>query len=87
VIVCLCHAVSDRTIRAARAEGAHTVEAIAAATGAGTGCGCCRGTIAKLLAEPCRPAACAGCPARASARGEAPESVPFRVAAGGRDSP
>lgn len=87
MIVCLCRRVSDRTIRAARADGAHTVEAVAAATGAGTGCGCCRGTIAKILAEPCRPAPCAGCPAQPGAHPDAPESVPVRVAAGGRDAP
>jgi bacterioferritin-associated ferredoxin len=87
MIVCICRAVSDRTIRAARAEGAQTVEAIAVATGAGTGCGCCRGTIAKILAEPCRPVPCAGCPARPAASADATESVPVRVAAGGRDAP
>jgi bacterioferritin-associated ferredoxin len=86
MIVCLCRRVSDQTIRAARAEGAHTVEAVAAATGAGTCCGCCRGTIAKILAEPCRAVPCAGCPARPAAA-DGSESVPVRVAAGGRDEP
>ncbi len=77
MIVCLCRIVSDRTIRAAREAGAATVEAIGAATGAGTGCGCCRETIAKILAEPCRPVPCVGCPRSA----EAPEAVPARIAA------
>jgi len=87
MIVCLCRAVSDRTIRAARAEGASTVEAIAAVTGAGTGCGCCRGAIAQILAEPSRPAPCAVRPARPAEPAGAPEAVPVRVAAVGRDSP
>jgi bacterioferritin-associated ferredoxin len=77
MIVCICGAVSDRAIRAARDAGAETIEAIAAASGAGTGCGCCHGTIAKLLAEPCRLVPCAGCPKRAAG----PESVPSRIAA------
>jgi bacterioferritin-associated ferredoxin len=82
MIVCICEAVSDRAIRAARDAGAATVAAVAAATGAGTGCGCCHGTIAKILAEPvravpCKPAPCAGCPNRAAAN----EGVPARIAA------
>jgi bacterioferritin-associated ferredoxin len=77
MIVCLCEVVSDRAIRAAREAGAHSVEAVATATGAGGGCGCCHGTIAKILAEPCKPVPCAGCPRRAGA----PESVPARIAA------
>jgi bacterioferritin-associated ferredoxin len=81
VIVCLCRVVSDGAIRAARDAGAATVEAIAAATGAGTGCGCCRGTIAQILAEPCRSAPCADCPNRAS------EGVPRRIAADRVKSP
>ena len=79
MIVCICRFVSDRAVRAARDAGARTVGAVAAATGAGTGCGCCRGTVAKILAEPCRPEPCAGCPAR----GAAPDAVPARAAAGG----
>lgn len=77
MIVCLCEAVSDRAIRAARDAGAQTLEAVAAATGAGTGCGCCHGTIAKILAEPCKPVPCIGCPRRA----ESPDGVPARIAA------
>jgi bacterioferritin-associated ferredoxin len=81
MIVCMCEAVSDRAIRAAREAGAQTLEAVAAATGAGSGCGCCHATIAKVLAEtskpsPCRPVPCAGCP-----RAAANEAVPARIAA------
>jgi bacterioferritin-associated ferredoxin len=81
VIVCLCQAVSDHTIRAARDAGATTVGSIAAATGAGTGCGCCLGAIARILAEPCRAVPCADCPERAA------EAVPLRAAAGKLETP
>jgi len=76
VIVCLCRAVSDRAIRTARDRGAGSVEAIGAATGAGTCCGCCRGTIARILAEPRAGSPCHASPADAPA-----ESVPLRAAA------
>ena len=87
MIVCLCEAVSDRAIRAAREAGAHSLEAVAAATGAGSGCGCCHGTIAKMLAErgrpsPCKAAPCPGCP-----RAAANEAVPARIAAERLDAP
>lgn len=81
MIVCLCRVVSDHAIRAARDAGATTLEAVVAATGAGTGCGCCHGTIAKILAEPCRAAPCEGCPKRAA------EAVPLRAAAGKLETP
>lgn len=81
MIVCVCRAVSDRDIRAARARGAVTLAAVAAATGAGTGCGCCREAVARLLAEPCRPEPCAACPNRV------PDAVPLRAAAAGVKTP
>ena len=83
MIVCMCKVVSDRAIRAARQAGAGTMEAIAAATGAGAGCGCCRDAIAKMLAEPCKPVPCAGCPRRAAAN----EAVPARIAAQQLETP
>jgi bacterioferritin-associated ferredoxin len=51
MIVCLCRAVSDRTLRARIAEGASTVEELGAACGAGTGCGGCHDQIEQLLGE------------------------------------
>lgn len=78
MIVCICKFVSDRQIRAARGSGAATVGEVAATTGAGTGCGCCHGTIAKILAEPCKAEPCPGCP-----RASPSEAVPSRVAAEG----
>ncbi len=75
MIVCLCRGVSDRAIRAAREAGASTPALVAVRTGAGTGCGCCRGEIERILAEPCGVEACARCPNRA------PDAVPQRIAA------
>jgi len=70
MIVCSCHAVSDRTVRDAAARGA-TVEDIALATGAGSDCGVCHDEISSIVKErrsgPCRASPCAGCPRRAAA--------------------
>lgn len=49
VIVCLCHAVRDRELDAAIAEGAETVEQVGEACGAGTGCGACIEEIEERL--------------------------------------
>lgn len=91
MIVCLCKGVSDRTLRAARDAGATTLQAVSAATGAGTGCGCCHGTIARILAEPCREVPCAACPHRApepvAAAPGPSEGVPVRAAASGNTTP
>ena len=82
MIVCICRSVSDRAIRAARDDGAVTLEAIGEATGAGSCCGCCRGSIAKILAEPLVELPRVARPAH-----EAAGSVPVRAAAGKRDDP
>ncbi len=69
MIVCLCHAVSDRTLRDLGA--ARPPEEVVRLTRAGTACGCCQEEVARVLGEarPCRPGSpCAGCPhVRASA--------------------
>jgi assimilatory nitrate reductase catalytic subunit len=49
-MVCACLKVGARTIAAAAQAGADTVDAIGAATGAGTNCGSCRPEIARLIA-------------------------------------
>src|SRR5204862_2043152 len=49
VIVCQCHGVSDRTIRACIREGAETVKELGQKCAAGTGCGGCRPTLRSLL--------------------------------------
>jgi bacterioferritin-associated ferredoxin len=49
VIVCLCHAVRDRELDAAIAEGAETIEQVGEQCGAGTGCGACIPEIEERL--------------------------------------
>lgn len=49
--VCVCNAVTAGAIEDAAAEGCDTVDAVGAATRAGTGCGGCRARIAEMLAE------------------------------------
>ena len=49
MIVCVCHAVSDRAIRAVIADGAQTVRDVARRCSAGTDCGACRCTIREML--------------------------------------
>jgi assimilatory nitrate reductase catalytic subunit len=61
-IVCACYRVGAKTIGNAIAAGAATLEAVGAATNAGTNCGSCRPEIAALLAaqrskEPAHAAA------------------------------
>lgn len=55
MIVCLCRRVTDRAIREAVADGAASVDEVAARCGAGTGCGGCREFVAHMVAErrPC----------------------------------
>lgn len=64
MIVCVCHAVSDRTLRELAAT--RSADEVVRLTGAGTGCGACRGEVARILGAPaaaCRPEApCPGCP-------------------------
>lgn len=55
-MVCHCHQVNEVQLSAAVRGGCRTLQDIAATTGAGTGCGSCRGKLASLLlkAEPTR---------------------------------
>ena len=48
--VCHCRAVNDRTILAAAAEGALTVDDLTRACGAGSDCGGCHAILEELLA-------------------------------------
>jgi len=48
--ICSCMSVGLNTLRTAMADGAMTVEALGACTGAGTSCGSCRPELAALLA-------------------------------------
>jgi bacterioferritin-associated ferredoxin len=69
VIVCVCRRVSEGAIAAAVERGAASLDEIAAATGAGTDCGCCHEEIEKLAApgSPCSATPCPGCPRSARA--------------------
>jgi bacterioferritin-associated ferredoxin len=49
VIVCLCHAVRDRELDRAIADGAETVAEVGEQCGAGTGCGACIPEIEERL--------------------------------------
>jgi bacterioferritin-associated ferredoxin len=64
MIVCLCHAVRDRELDAAIAEGADSVEQVGEQCGAGTGCGACIPEIEDRLerAGRCDRAAAGDCP-------------------------
>ena len=50
MVVCSCRVVTDRTVEAAIAAGADTVEDIAAACAAGGRCGGCWPELERLLA-------------------------------------
>ena len=50
-MVCACNTVSEREIIACARRGARSLEAIAIACDAGTGCGSCRGVILTILDE------------------------------------
>lgn len=56
-MVCHCHQVSEQQVSAAVRGGCRTLQDIAAKTGAGTGCGSCRGKLASLLLKAAPPAA------------------------------
>jgi bacterioferritin-associated ferredoxin len=64
LIVCSCHAVTDREIRRLAREGATSPRQVARACGAGSACGGCRPTVRAILAEATpAPAECeAGLP-------------------------
>lgn len=51
MIVCSCHAVTDREIQHAARAGARTPCQVAEMCGAGSSCGGCRETVHDLLAE------------------------------------
>ncbi len=51
MFVCVCHAVTDRTIREAAARGVATLDQLQCHTGAGASCGCCRGMALQILQE------------------------------------
>ncbi len=65
MIVCLCHAVRDRELDAAIADGAETVDEVGEICGAGSGCGACVPEIEERLeraGRSCDRAAAGDCP-------------------------
>ncbi len=49
MILCVCHGVSDRQIRAVADQGAPSVAEVGRRCGAGTDCGLCRCDIKRIL--------------------------------------
>ena len=49
--VCNCRKVTESRLRMAISDGATTVESLCESTGAGTGCGSCKGELAELIAR------------------------------------
>ena len=49
MIVCHCHGVTDREIRASVQDGARTCVDVANVCGAGTGCGGCAALVAEIV--------------------------------------
>lgn len=50
--ICKCHNVTETCVRNAMAAGCRSLQEVSARTGAGTGCGSCRGQLAALLLKP-----------------------------------
>lgn len=50
MIVCHCHGVTDREIRASVQQGARTCADVADHCGASTGCGGCQSLVAEIVA-------------------------------------
>jgi bacterioferritin-associated ferredoxin len=58
LLVCHCHRICDRTIRASIQEGARSIKEVGKACRAGTGCGGCRPVIAEFLTERADESSC-----------------------------
>ena len=51
MLICSCKAVSERTVRAAIADGASSIDDVGRRCGAGTQCGGCHLLIEELLVQ------------------------------------
>lgn len=49
--VCLCHGVTDKTIREAADAGVSDLAELSMSTGCGSSCGCCRDLAVQILEE------------------------------------
>jgi bacterioferritin-associated ferredoxin len=69
VIVCLCHVVTDKQVKAAISDGATSVDDVGERTRAGTGCGGCREEVHSILdsAGVSCEGGCPDCPRRREA--------------------
>ena len=67
MVICHCHAVNDRAIRAEIEAGALDAEALAERCGAGSRCGSCRPELEAILAA----APCPALPIRTASRASA----------------
>lgn len=66
MIVCLCHGLSEASVREAIRAGARTLEALEERLGAGADCGTCVPTLVAILEDELAAAATGdGCPERA----------------------
>jgi bacterioferritin-associated ferredoxin len=63
MVLCICHSVTDREIDAAIRDGAHSLADVSRACGAGSDCGCCKGSIEQRIRRACA-SDCAVCPRR-----------------------
>ena len=70
--VCLCKAVTERTVRSLIRSGADSRESIARSCGAGTDCGGCRGAIDEMLEDEADARSCGGCAGTSGVGGHAP---------------
>jgi len=57
MIVCHCHAITDREIRTAARQGAVTADLVSDQCGAGGGCGGCRELVEEIVREETAPMA------------------------------
>ena len=53
MLVCLCRAVSHRSVLSVIQDGAFTVDEVASRCGAGGDCGSCRPMIGRMIREAC----------------------------------
>ena len=86
MILCLCKAVSEKTVRLVIAEGATTVDAVAARCGAGSDCRSCRSTIREIIddaqAVPVAYHACKRCGACDGCKGSAGHATSVTTSSG-----
>jgi bacterioferritin-associated ferredoxin len=78
MVVCICRAVSDRTIEGAIRDGASTLADVARSCRAGTGCGACHGQVNEMIARYAdeQEDSCEGCPnARSCLRHQTAEAA------------